>query len=243
MEIRIVKDYQAMSKAAAEVVKEIVKESDKPLLGLATGSTPVGLYKELVAMYEGGEIDFSKTRTINLDEYIGLDGTHPQSYRHFMNDTFFNHINIDKKNTYIPDGNTEDHAKECEDYEKLMAQLGQVDLQILGIGSNGHIGFNEPAEKLSTITHVVDLAESTVEANARFFETKEEVPKTAITMGIGSIMRAKKIILLASGSGKAEIMKGAKDDYITTEVPASLLKLHPNVIVIMDEDAAKLYNE
>ena len=240
MEIKIVKNYEEMSKAAAEAVKEVVNQSEAPLLGLATGSTPVGLYKELIAMNQNNEIDFAKTRTINLDEYIGLEGSHPQSYRYFMNETFFNHINIDKKNTHVPSGTTSNQEQECLDYEKLMTELGQVDVQILGIGSNGHIGFNEPANKLSLVTHVTPLADSTVSANARFFENKEEVPKTAITMGIGSILRAKKIILLASGANKAEIMKGIKDEFISTHIPASLVKLHPNVLVIMDEDAASL---
>lgn len=236
MEIKITKDYQEMSELAAKEVAKVLAEVKQPVLGLATGSTPVGLYEELSKM----ELDFSKTVSVNLDEYIGLDGNHPQSYRYFMNEKLFNHINIDKKNTYVPDGSLPDAQQAARDYEELLSKLGRIDLQILGIGNNGHIGFNEPDRALSLPTHVVKLEESTIEANARFFDSIDEVPKEAITMGVGSIFKAKKIIVLASGKAKASIIKSLVDEYVSTELPASLLKFHPNVLLIIDQAAASL---
>lgn len=238
MKITIVKDYDAMSDVATTDVVEVLKNVEKPVLGLATGSTPVGLYKNLVKLNEEKEIDFSKVSSVNLDEYVGLTENHDQSYRYFMNNHLFNHVNIDKANTYVPNGSTTDFAKATADYDQLLDSFGQVDLQVLGLGANGHIGFNEPAEELSLNTHVVELKPETIDANARFFASKDDVPKKAITMGIASIMKAKKIIVLVSGAAKAEVLNTFNNDLISTLVPCSLLKLHPNVHLIVDEAAA-----
>lgn len=240
MEIKIVKDYQAVSELAASEIESLMNSKEEIVLGLATGSTPVGLYKELVKMYQQEKLDFSKTTTVNLDEYVGLKGSHPQSYRYFMNDLLFNHINIDLKNTHLPDGASENPQQAAVDYEEELSKLETIDLQILGIGTNGHIAFNEPDDRLSLSTHVVNLLPSTIEDNARFFESIDEVPKTAITMGVGSIMKAQRIIVLVSGKSKAPIVAQLMDDYVSTQLPASLLKFHPRVLLIIDEDAASL---
>lgn len=239
MKLVIAKDYEDMSKIAAEEMAETIKENPEAVLGLATGGTPVGMYKELIKMNKEGKIDFSKITSVNLDEYVGLDGEHDQSYRYFMNTNLFNHINIDKNNTYVPNGKAEDIEKECREYDERIKELGGIDVQLLGIGNNGHVGFNEPANELSLGTHLTGLTESTIEANARFFEKKEDVPTKAVTMGLGGIMKAKKIILVASGEGKAEIIKKLVKGKITTQVPASMLQMHNNVVVIVDEAAAK----
>ncbi|NLN14665.1 MAG: glucosamine-6-phosphate deaminase [Tissierellia bacterium] len=238
MKLFIEKDYDALSKRAASILIEEISKKEDIILGLATGSTPIGTYKELIRAHKEDGLDFSKVKTFNLDEYIGLDGSHPNSYRYFMDEHLFNHINIDKSNTHVPDGKAEDLEAYCKEYDRLIEESGGIDVQILGIGSNGHIAFNEPAEELSLGTTVVRLKESTIRDNARFFNSIEEVPKTAISMGIGSIMKARKIILLASGKNKAEIMaKLLKNDVVTTQIPASLLKLHHDVTIIVDEDA------
>lgn len=238
MKLFIEKDYDALSKRAASILIEEISKKEDIILGLATGSTPIGTYKELIRAHKEDGLDFSKVKTFNLDEYIGLDGCHPNSYRYFMDEHLFNHINIDKSNTHVPDGKAEDLEAYCKEYDRLIEESGGIDVQILGIGSNGHIAFNEPAEELSLGTTVVRLKESTIRDNARFFNSIEEVPKTAISMGIGSIMKARKIILLASGKNKAEIMaKLLKNDVVTTQIPASLLKLHHDVTIIVDEDA------
>lgn len=237
MEIKVVKDYSELSKVAAQQVVSVINEKPNALLGLATGSTPIQTYQELINLYNEKKVDFSEVVTLNLDEYVGLEGTHPQSYRHFMNENLFDHINIDKNNTHIPNGNTGNPGQAANDYEALCQSLGRIDLQILGIGTNGHIGFNEPDDPLSVVTHVVDLLPSTIEDNKRFFERVEDVPTKAVTMGVGQIMMAKKIILLVSGENKAEIFSTLLNDEVTTNVPASLLKLHPNVLVIVDEAA------
>ncbi|MNO82979.1 Glucosamine-6-phosphate deaminase 1 [compost metagenome] len=197
------------------------------------------MYKELIDMHKNGELDFSKVTTVNLDEYVGLSGEHDQSYRYFMDSNLFNHVNIRKEYTYVPNGLAEDMLKECVNYDKRIEELGGIDVQVLGIGSNGHIGFNEPSDTLSLGTHVTDLAESTIEANSRYFVSKEEVPTKALTMGLGAIMKAKKILLMVSGESKAEIMDKVVNGKITTQVPASFLQMHKDVVLIIDEDAAR----
>ncbi|WP_027633504.1 glucosamine-6-phosphate deaminase [Clostridium hydrogeniformans] len=240
MRIIIEKDYEAMSKKSAEILAEVVNEKPEAVLGLATGGTPVSMYRNLIDMNKEGKIDFSKVTSVNLDEYKGLSGDHDQSYRYFMNNNLFNHINIDKKNTYVPNGLAEDIEKECSEYDKRIENLGGIDLQLLGIGNNGHIGFNEPDDFLHMSTHLTGLTEGTIEANARFFDKKEDVPTEAITMGLGGIMKAKKILLIASGENKAEIISKLVEGKITTQVPATLLQVHPNVTIVVDEAAASL---
>ncbi|MGM9972629.1 MAG: glucosamine-6-phosphate deaminase [Clostridiaceae bacterium] len=242
MKIVVVKDYNEMSIKGAEFIAETIKNKPDAVLGLATGSTPEGLYNELITMHQDEGLDFSKITTVNLDEYYGLDGDHPQSYRYFMNEKLFNHINIDKNNTYVPNGAAEDIQEECKNYDKNIENLGGIDLQLLGIGGNGHIGFNEPEEELNFGTHLTDLTSDTIEANSRFFDSIDEVPKKAITMGIGSIMKAKKIILLASGIGKAEAIKELTSGKITTDSPATMLQVHHDVTLFVDEDAASMIN-
>lgn len=242
MKLIIEKDYENISKRAANEILKIVNKKERSILGLATGSSPVGLYEELIKLNEEKKIDFSKVTTINLDEYIGISNNHPQSYRYFMNDTLFNHINIDKNNTYVPNGNAEDMEAECVGYDKNIRDLGGIDLQLLGIGGNGHIAFNEPDGELVVGTHVTGLTESTIEANSRFFDSIDEVPKKAITMGLGEIMKAKSIILIASGKGKAEAIAKLFSGKITTKSPATLLAVHNDVTVIIDEQAASLLN-
>lgn len=244
MKVIIEKDYDSMSKKAAGLVRDEIEEKPNLILGLATGSTPIGMYKELIRMHKNEGLDFSKVKTFNLDEYIGLAPEHPNSYHTYMEENLFKHINIKEENTHIPDGKAEDTKKYCKEYDEKIEKLGGIDLQILGIGENGHIAFNEPAEKLTLGTHVTDLAESTIKANARFFDSIDEVPKTSITMGLGSIMKAKKIILLANGKNKAGVIKELlKKEYITTSIPATMLLLHPDVTVILDEDAASEYED
>ena len=240
MRVIIEKDYDGISKRAAEEIKDLINSKPDCILGLATGSSPIGLYKELIELNKEGKVDFSKVTSINLDEYIGLSGDHPQSYRYFMNDTLFNHINIDKNKTYVPNGKSENMEEECKNYDERIIELGGIDLQLLGIGNNGHIAFNEPSEELSVGTHVTGLTESTIEANSRFFDSIDEVPKTAVTMGLGGIMKAKKILLVASGKSKAEVIAKLVEGKITTQVPATLLLVHRDVTIIVDEDAASL---
>lgn len=238
MNILIFKNEVEGGRKAAEIVKEIINEKKDAVLGLATGSTPIEMYKELIRLYENKEVSFKDVKSVNLDEYVGLSGEHEQSYRYFMNDNLFNHIDIDKNNTYVPNGLSQDFEKEALEYEDLIKRLGGQDCQILGVGQNGHIGFNEPNSKLDSITHVEDLTESTIEANKRFFESINDVPRKAISMGMGSILKARKIILLAFGEAKADVIKSLEDSKITTEIPVTLLKLHPDVTVIVDEAAA-----
>lgn len=241
MKVIVEKNYDEMSKKASEIIALEVKNNPHAILGLATGSTPIGTYKELIRMHKEENLDFSKIKTFNLDEYVGLDGDHPNSYRYFMDEELFNHINIAKENTNVPDGKTKDLLSFCRDYDKRIEEAGGVDLQLLGIGSNGHIAFNEPADELSANTSIVKLTEETINANARFFDSIDEVPKEAISMGIGSILKAKKILLLANGKGKAEaIKKLLNSDKVSTRLPASFLYLHPDVTIIVDEDAYSL---
>ncbi len=239
MNIIQVKDYAELSKTCADMIAAQLQKKGDSVLGLATGSTPVGSYEELVRLHGEG-LDFSRVKTVNLDEYKGLDRDNPQSYYYFMNRHLFSHINIDKNNTHIPDGSKEDALAECLHYEEIIADLGGIDLQLLGLGHNGHIGFNEPDTEFSKITHSVELTPSTIAANARFFDSLEEVPKSAYTMGIGSIFKAKKIIVIVSGKDKAQIVKQAFTGSITPQVPASILQLHPDTTVIVDAEAGSL---
>ena len=231
------KDYDDMSKKAANIIASTLVLKNNAVLGLATGSTPIGTYKNLVKMYEDGDIDFSSVKTVNLDEYVGLDGSHDQSYRYFMNTNLFDHVNIDKANTNVPNGNNSDAEKECARYHDVIESMGGVDLQLLGIGNNGHIGFNEPCDKFILNTHKVTLTQSTIEANSRLFNSIDEVPKYAYTMGIGEIMSAKTVLILASGKAKAPIIKELLEGEVNPNVPASILKVHPNCILIADEEA------
>lgn len=240
MRVIIAKNYEDMSKKAAEFMAEFINIKPNCVLGLATGGTPVAMYKELIKMNEECKVDFSKATSINLDEYKGLSGEHDQSYRHFMNTNLFNHINIDKSKTFVPNGLAQDIEKECKEYDKRIESFGGIDLQLLGIGNNGHIAFNEPNEFLHMGTHLTKLTENTIEANSRFFASKEEVPTEALTMGLGGIMKAKKILLIASGESKAEIISKLLEGKITTTIPATLLQVHPDVTLIIDEAAASL---
>ncbi len=231
MNIIKVKSYEEMSTLASRIIAAQVLSNPKSVLGLATGSSPIGVYKHLVEDYNKGLLDFSQVKTVNLDEYYGLAGTHPQSYRYFMNEHLFDKVNINKENTHVPNGMADDLEKECEDYEKLIQSMGNVDLQLLGIGHNGHIGFNEPCDRFPRFVHGANLTESTITANARLFENEEEVPKQAITMGIGTILRAKKILLIA-GADKGDIIERAMYGKVTTDVPASVLQFHHDVTII-----------
>lgn len=237
MNIISAKDYQDISIKACEFVIQTIKELDKPVLGLATGSTPEGLYQCLIHRNKEKLVSFQDVTTFNLDEYVGLTANHPNSYRYYMNEKLFQHIDISRKNTHIPNGSAVDLEKECVAYEELIQQHESIDLQILGIGHNGHIGFNEPGTSFATRTHIVELAETTRKANARFFNSWEEVPSQAITTGIGTIMDSKQILLLVSGEDKAEALCQLLDGEISEEFPASVLKEHPNVTVIADEAA------
>ena len=223
-----------MSRCAANIIAAQITLKPDSVLGLATGSTPIGTYKLLVKGYQQGNLDFSKVRSVNLDEYCGLDGSHDQSYRYFMNTNLFNRVNIDMANTNVPNGIATDLEQECKRYDRLLEELGGVDLQLLGIGLNGHIGFNEPNEFFDKTTHVVDLKQSTIDANSRFFEKIEDVPRRAITMGIKSILSAKKVLLVA-GADKKDIIERALFGPITPQVPASVLQFHNDLIVVVSE--------
>ena len=230
-------DYNEMSRKAANLIGAQVIMKPNCILGLATGSSPIGTYKELIKRCEEGDLDFSQVQSVNLDEYKGLSRDNDQSYYYFMNHNLFDHINIDKANTHVPNGMESDAEKECANYEELIKSLGGIDLQLLGLGHNGHIGFNEPAEEFDKVTHCVDLQESTIEANKRFFASADDVPRQAYTMGIGTIMSAKKIVVVVSGEDKADIVKRAFSGPITPSVPASILQMHPDVTVICDAAA------
>ena len=238
MRIIVTKDYNDMSRKAANIISAQIITKPDCVLGLATGSSPVGAYKTLVDWYKKGDLDFSEVTTVNLDEYRGLTHSNDQSYYYFMNDNLFSHVNIDPAHTHIPDGTEPDAQKACDDFEAIVKNCGGADLQLLGLGHNGHIGFNEPAEDFPKFTHCVDLTESTIQANARFFDKPEDVPTQAYTMGIGTIMRAKRILLIASGKDKAAIVKEALFGPVRPQVPASILQLHPDVTVVLDEEAA-----
>ena len=237
MKIYCMEDYQQMSRKAASVLAAQVIQKPTSVLGLATGSTPIGMYKNLVEWHKNGDLDFSQVHTVNLDEYVGLEPTHDQSYRYFMQDNLFNHINVIPENTNVPNGLAADPAAEGKRYDELIASLGGIDIQVLGMGHNGHIGFNEPCDHFPLGTHDVDLTESTISANARFFASMDEVPKKAITMGIQSIMNARQILVVVNGEGKADIVQKAFVGPVTPWVPASILQLHPNVVLVGDKAA------
>lgn len=237
MKIICCNDYAEMSRVGAGMVAEIVKNKPDCVLGLATGSTPEGLYAELISMYERGELDFSTVTTVNLDEYYPITPDNSQSYRYFMNTKLFDHVNIDKANTHVPNGNASDAAAEAARYEAFVRSLGGADIQVLGIGRNGHIAFNEPAQALHPATHVTGLTADTIDANARFFESIDQVPTKALTMGMGTILSAKKIIILANGKGKHEAIKAMLAGTVSTSCPASFLNLHADVTLICDRDA------
>lgn len=236
MKFITVDSYEKLSRRAANIISAQVIIKPDSVLGLATGSSPLGTYKQLIEWYNKGDIDFSSVTSVNLDEYVGLDGNNNQSYRYFMNKNFFEHINIDLGNTFVPNGCAVDLAGEGKRYDEHISELGGIDLQLLGIGLDGHIGFNEPDKYFVKSTHVVDLHESTIKANSRFFANIDDVPKKAITMGMVSIMQAKKILLIASGKAKRDILEKAFYGPITPEIPASILQLHPDITVIYSEN-------
>lgn len=240
MKIIKAKDYKDMSRKAANIISAQVIMKPACVLGLATGSTPIGTYAQLVEWYNKGDIDFSEVTTVNLDEYKGISKDNDQSYYYFMNENLFSKINIRKERTFLPDGMEPDSEKACADYNKIIADVGGVDLQLLGLGHNGHIGFNEPGMAFEAETHCVALTESTIKANQRFFASAEEVPKQAYTMGIKTIMQARKILVVVSGEDKASIVKEAFTGPITPKVQASVLQLHNDVIVVADEAALSL---
>lgn len=237
MRIIKTKDYDEMSKNAANIIAAQITLKPNSVLGLATGSSPIGTYKELIKKNKSGDVDFSDITTVNLDEYKDLPITHSQSYYYFMNYNLFNHININKERTNLPNGNAEDIDAECARYEALVKDLGGIDLQLLGLGHNGHIGFNEPSDCFVKNTNCVTLTERTIEANKRFFESVDAVPRQAITMGIGSIISAKKILLVVSGADKADALKKLLTGPITPKLPGSILQLHSDVTVVCDEAA------
>jgi len=239
MQYHVVKDTEEMGRIAANIFTEQIANKPDSVLGLATGSTPLPLYAELVKRSHEGDVDFSSVRTVNLDEYVGLGPTHPQSYRYFMQHNLFDHIPVKTKNTSLPDGLADDLNAVCRDYDARITSWGGIDLQLLGIGHNGHIGFNEPGTVFTLKTHVVQIAQRTRLANARFFENDpKKVPSQAITMGVGNIMGARKIVLLVSGESKAQIVRRAFFEDVTPEVPASVLQLHADVTIIADLEAA-----
>ena len=236
--IEIKEGYDGMSRRAAKIVAEVINGEENPVLGLATGETPIGFYRELVGMYDDGEVDFSDVTTFNLDEYLGLPQSHPQSYHRYMEKHLFEKVNIREENTHIPDGTAENPAKACKDYERAIEKHGGIDIQLLGIGENGHIGFNEPGSPFDSRTRVVELAEKTIKDNSRFFESKEKVPREAISMGIETIMEADRILLLASEERKADAVKQAVEGPVTQDAPASVLQRHPDCRFILDEKSA-----
>ncbi len=240
METIVVKNYEEMSALGAKYFADVIKAKPNCVMGLATGSTPIGMYSALADMCKSGDLDFSKVRSVNLDEYYPITPDNDQSYRYFMNKNFFDKLNIDKANTYVPDGTAKDVEASCKAYEDNIDAMGGIDIQILGIGRNGHIGFNEPDEELMPFTHLTKLTEDTIDANARFFESANDVPKHALTMGIKSVFKARKIVLLISGENKAPAVQALMKGTITTKCPATLLCLHPDVTLICDEAAYSL---
>ena len=243
MKIYQEKDYDALSRRAANLISaEVIRKPDC-VLGLATGSTPVGTYRQLAAWNQKGDFSFKDVRTVNLDEYLGLPPTHDQSYRYFMQENLFDKIDIPFEHTHVPDGMAADPEQECRRYDELVRSLGYADLQLLGLGRNGHIGFNEPGDCFRKETHVVELTQNTIEANARFFENEAAVPKKAITMGIGCIMAAHRVLLVASGANKAEAVYRTVCGPITPQCPASILQLHNDVVIVGDEEALSMVRE
>lgn len=240
MKTIICKNYDEISKVASKLICDEINKKPDITLGLATGSTPLGTYKEIINLYNEGKVDFNKVKTFNLDEYYNLPKSNEQSYDYFMKENFFNHINIDLNNTNIPNGLANDIETECKEYDLSILNNGGIDLQILGIGANAHIAFNEPSDTFKIGTSLVDLTQSTIQANSRFFEKIEDVPTQAISMGIGSIFKAKKIILIASGKSKAEAIYKTLNEDINPQVPSSILQLHNDVTLILDEDSASM---
>jgi glucosamine-6-phosphate deaminase len=240
MRVIVENNKDAVSKRAARIVADLVRRRPNCVLGLATGSTPLGMYAELVRMHHEEGLDFSRVVTFNLDEYVGLSASHPQSYRYFMQRNFFDHVNIDARDTHVPDGRALDFEAYCEQYEKLIAEEGGIDLQVLGIGGDGHIAFNEPGSSLGSRTRLKTLTEETVRDNARFFGSEQEVPRLAITMGVGTILESRQCLLLAAGHHKAKAIRETIEGPITAQVTASALQLHRDVIAILDEEAARL---
>jgi glucosamine-6-phosphate deaminase len=238
MEVFVYKEYEEMSKVAAQEVVDVLNTKPNAVLGMATGSTPLGVYQELVKMHRRGEVDFSHVTTFNLDEYVGLPITHEQSYHRFMHENFFRHINIPAQNIHIPSGTTTNYRAFCDWYEKRIADCGGIDLQILGIGSDGHIAFNEPGSSLSSRTRLKTLAKQTIDDNARFFDRPEDVPIYAITMGVGTILEARQILLLATGAKKADAVAAAVEGPVTSMITASALQMHPSTKAFLDEGAA-----
>ena len=231
------KDYDELGRKAANIIAAQIIMKPDCVLGLATGSSPISTYKQLIEKYENGDLDFSNVTSVNLDEYKGLSPENDQSYRYFMNANLFDHVNIDKARTFVPNGLEPDADKACKEYEEIIAQTGGVDLQLLGLGHNGHIGFNEPADSFARYTNCVNLTERTIEANTRFFASEADVPRQAYTMGIGTIMRAKKIVVVVTGEDKADILQKVVCGPVTPQVPASILQLHPDVTIVADEAA------
>ncbi|WP_026511623.1 MULTISPECIES: glucosamine-6-phosphate deaminase [unclassified Butyrivibrio] len=236
MKIIRAKDYNDMSRKAANIISAQVIMKPGAVLGLATGATPIGTYKQLIDWYNKGDIDFSEVTTINLDEYRGLPKTHNQSYWYFMHENFFNHVNIPEVNIHVPDGSNLNSEEVCKEYEEIIKRAGGIDLQLLGIGTDGHIGFNEPGEAFELLTHCVDLNQSTIDSNQKFFG-EEEMPRQAYTMGVKSIMQARKVLMVVNGEGKADIVKKALFGRVTPEIPASILQMHPDFTIIGDEAA------
>lgn len=242
--MKIVKaaDYYDMSRKAANILSAQVILFPSSVLGLATGSTPLGVYRQLIEWYRKGDLDFSRAHTVNLDEYVGLQPDHPQSYRHYMDENFFSQINIDRARTHVPDGVATDLAAECSRYDQIIDSLGGIDLQLLGLGHDGHIGFNEPGQAFEKMTHVVQLSDLTIEANARFFADSGEVPRQAVTMGIKSIMQAKKLVIIVSGGDKADILHRVVHGPVTPEIPGSIIQLHPDATIVADAAALALFS-
>ena len=238
MEVIVKENFEEMSRVAARMVARVLNEKPNAVLGLATGSTPLGLYKELVRMHREEGLDFSRVTTFNLDEYVGLPRNHPQSYHCFMHENLFNHINVAKQNIHIPSGTTDNYAAFCQWYERRIVECGGIDLQVLGIGSDGHIAFNEPSSSLGSRTRIKTLARQTIEDNARFFDSPEEVPVYSITMGVGTIMEARRIVLLANGAKKAEAIAAAVEGPVTSMITASALQLHRDCTYLLDRPAA-----
>ena len=238
MEVVVLPTYEEMSKAAAAVVADVLNAKPNAVLGMATGSTPLGLYQELVRMHRAGHLDFAQVTTFNLDEYVGLPTTNSQSYHYFMHENFFKHVNISPGNIYIPSGTTSNYQAFCDWYEQRIEECGGIDVQILGIGSDGHIAFNEPGSSLSSRTRLKTLARPTIEDNARFFERAEDVPIYAITMGVGTILEAETLVLAANGANKADAVAQMVEGPVTSMITASALQLHPSAKVFLDEAAA-----
>lgn len=237
MKVIVTNDYHEMSKVASQIVSQVVLDNPNAVLGLATGSSPIGLYNNLIEMYEAGVLSFSNVSTVNLDEYVGLDKNHPQSYAYFMRNVLFDHIDIDPDNTHIPCGSCDNLEEQCRQYSQLLGKLKQ-DIQVLGIGSNGHIGFNEPGTPFDSVTHIVQLADSTIRDNSRLFNSIDEVPTKAITMGISNIMNARKIIVIANGANKADAVYNMVQGEVSENCPASVLQRHPDVVLVCDTLAA-----